>query len=419
MGQFARSKDNPKVKLARHLGRYKKTRYEEQLFILENKHFIKEWIQKKPSDISYILYSGETIMAHSLLTTVIGSFPKPEYLPIEDWFDAARNEGAMNSERVTENFTKYQENTKESDEQLFIKAAEEVINLQINSGIDIPTDGEVRRENYVHYHCRYLTGFDFKNLERRVFRDGAYDSHLPAIRKKIEHTNVGYAAFDYISSQKVSPVPIKFTLPGPLTIMDTTADCYYGDRPKLNRDLADTINKEILKLVDAGCRYIQVDEPLFARQVDDASSFGMEGIERCFHGVPKEVKKIMHMCCGYPDHLDDEDYKKADPGSYHQLAREVDDLNIDEVSIEDAHCQNNLNLLEKFEKKSVIFGAVAIASSRIETEDEIINRINSALNHIDRNRLVIAPDCGLGLLTPELAVAKLSVMCSAVKKFKN
>ena len=103
-------------------------------------------------------------MVHSLLTTVIGSFPKPEYLPIEDWFDAARNEGAMNSERVTENFTKYQENTKESDEQLFIKAAEEVINLQINSGIDIPTDGEVRRENYVHYHCRYLAGFDFKNL---------------------------------------------------------------------------------------------------------------------------------------------------------------------------------------------------------------------------------------------------------------
>ena len=122
------------------------------------------------------------------------------------------------------------------------------------------------------------------------------------------------------------------------------------------------------------------------------------------------------MCCGYPDHLDDEDYKKADPGSYHQLAREVDDLNIDEVSIEDAHCKNDLKLLEKFEKKSVIFGAVAIASSRIETEDEIINRINSALNHIDRNRLVIAPDCGLGLLTPELAVAKLSVMCSAVKK---
>ena len=355
-------------------------------------------------------------MSNSLLTTVIGSFPKPNYLPIEDWFDAARNEGAMNAERVTENFTKYKENKKESDEHLFIKAAKEVIDLQIDCGINIPTDGEVRRENYVHYHCRYLDGFDFKELERRIFRDGAYDSHLPAIRKKIEHHNVGYAAKDYLSSQKLSPVPIKFTLPGPLTIMDTTADCYYEDRPKLNKDLADTINKEILKLVDVGCRYIQVDEPLFARQVDDASSFGMEGIERCFHQVPKEVTKVIHMCCGYPDHLDDEDYKKADPNSYHQLASEVDELNIDQVSIEDAHCHNNLELLEKFEKKSVIFGAIAIASSRIEREEEIIDRINSALDHIDRNRLVIAPDCGLGLLSPELAEEKLRIMCSAVSK---
>ena len=168
--------------------------------------------------------------------------------------------------------------------------------------------------------------------------------------------------------------------------------------------------------MDAVCRYIQIDVALFARQVDDASSFGMEGIERCFHGVPRDVTKIMHMCCGYPDHLDDEDYKKADPGSYHHLASDVDELNIDQVSIEDAHCQNNLELLEKFEKKSVIFGTIAIASSRIETEDEIINRINSALNHIDKNRLVIAPDCGLGLLTPDLAEAKLRVMCSAIKK---
>ena len=86
------------------------------------------------------------------------------------------------------------------------------------------------------------------------------------------------------------------------------------------------------------------------------------------------------------------------------------------MSIEDAHCQNNLDLLEKFQKKSVILGTIAIASSRVETEDKIIDRIKSALNHIDRNRLVIAPDCGLGLLTPVLAEKKLSVMCSAVKK---
>ena len=98
--------------------------------------------------------------------------------------------------------------------------------------------------------------------------------------------------------------------------MDTTADCFYDDRPKLNADLADTINKEVLALVDAGCKYIQVDEPLFARAVKDALDFGMEGLERCFHGVPKSVTRIVHMCCGYPDHLDDHDYKKANPSSY-------------------------------------------------------------------------------------------------------
>ena len=356
-------------------------------------------------------------MANKLLTTtVIGSFPKPSYLPIEDWFNSARNDGGMDTERVTKEFTQYIEKKSDSDEHLFVRAAKDVINLQIDAGIDIPTDGEVRRENYIHYHCRYLEGFDFKNLEHRVLRDGAYETNLPAVRNKIKHTGSSYSVHDFKSSQSVSSAPVKFTLPGPLTIMDTTADCFYDDRPKLNRDLAETVNKEILSLVNAGCKYIQVDEPLFARQVDDASSFGMEGIERCFHGVPKDVTKIIHMCCGYPDHIDDEDYKKADPEIYHLLAKEVDELKIDQVSIEDAHCQNNLELLEKFKKKSVIFGAIAIASSRLESEEEIIDRINSALLHIDRERLVIAPDCGLGLLTPDLAESKLRVMCSAVKR---
>ena len=147
-----------------------------------------------------------------------------------------------------------------------------------------------------------------------------------------------------------------------------------------------------------------------------ASDFGIEGLERCFHNVPENVTKIVHMCCGYPDHLDDEEYKKADPDSYHRLARHVDAMGIDQVSIEDAHCCNDLVLLESFERMSVIFGSVAVARSRIETVDEVEARIRSALNHIDRERLVVAPDCGLGLLPPELAEAKLKVMCSAAAR---
>lgn len=354
-------------------------------------------------------------MKKILETTTLGAFPKPNYVPVRDWFDLARETGGMNTARTTLEYTLDVEKKQKSHEKLFIKAAKEVIDIQLRAGVSIPTDGEVRRENYIHYHCRHLGGFDFDKLEHRVLRDGAYETDLPAIRNKIAHAGKNYAAHDYLASQSVSARPVKFTMPGPLTIMDTTADCFYDDRPKLNAALAETVNKEILSLVDAGCQYIQVDEPLFARNVRDALDFGMEGLERCFHGVPKSVTRIVHMCCGYPDHLDDDDYKKADPSSYHQLSNAIDEADFDQVSIEDKHCCNNLDLLEKFQSKTIIFGSIAIASSRVESVDEVVERLRSALSHIDRDRFVVAPDCGLGLLSAKLAEEKLRVMCDAAK----
>ena len=350
-------------------------------------------------------------MKTKLPTTVIGSFPKPDYLPIRDWFDSARDNGKMDSPSVTRGYSDF--TISEADEALFVRAAGEVINLQVDAGVDIPTDGEVRRENYIHYHCRHLTGFDFDELEHRVLRDGAYETDLPAIRGTVSHDRAPYSRHDFAASQAVSPKPVKFTLPGPLTVMDTTADCHYSDRPRLAADLAATVNREVLALVDAGCRHIQLDEPLFARKVDDALAFGLEGIERCFHGVPPEVTRAVHICCGYPNHLDDDDYRKADPSSYHRLAGEMDRLAVDQISIEDAHCCNDLGLLESFAAKTVIFGSVAVARSRIETVEEVVGRLRAALGHIDRERLVVAPDCGLGMLTRELAVEKLTVMCAA------
>ena len=352
-------------------------------------------------------------MKAPLITTTIGAFPKPKYVPIRDWFDAAKDAGGMNTSETTYQYSKDIEKNKDAHEDLFIRAAQEVLDIQIRAGISIPTDGEVRRENYIHYHCRHLGGFDFNNLEHRVLRDGAYETDLPAIRGPILHSGKNYSAHDYVASQGVSSRPVKFTLPGPLTIMDTTADCFYNDRPKLNAALAKTINKEVLALVEAGCRHIQIDEPLFARSVKDALDFGMEGLERCFYGVPKSVTRIVHMCCGYPDHLDDTDYKKADPSSYYELSKAIDQAAFDQISIEDKHCCNNLNLLEQFENKTVIFGSLAIASSALETVEEVVERLSAALNHIDRDRLVVAPDCGLGLLPAQLAEDKLRVMCQA------
>ena len=121
-----------------------------------------------------------------LQTTTICSFPKPDFLPIRDWFDAARREGSMNSPKTTKNFTNYSA-TNTDYEALFVQAAERIISLQIKAGVDIPTDGEVRRENHIHYHCRNLNGFDFQQLEHRVLRDWAYETGLAAIRSQIQH----------------------------------------------------------------------------------------------------------------------------------------------------------------------------------------------------------------------------------------
>jgi 5-methyltetrahydropteroyltriglutamate--homocysteine methyltransferase len=348
-----------------------------------------------------------------LETTTIGSFPKPAYVPVQDWFDFSRKTGGMNTSQTTLEYTNNIAKNKNTHEALFVRAAKEIIDIQDRAGISIPTDGEVRRENYIHYHCRYLDGFDFQNLEYQILREGAYETDLPAIRKNITHERKPYSVHDYQVAQSVSSNPLKFTLPGPLTIMDTTSDCFYNDRRKLNTALGITVNKEILALAEAGCQYIQIDEPLFARNVNDALDFGLEGLERCFHGVPNHVKRIVHLCCGYPDHLDDIEYKKANPESYHTLSTVIDEANFDQVSIEDKHCCNNLELLEKFQFKTVIFGAVAIASSRLETVEEIIERLKAALEYIDRDRLVVAPDCGLGLLPAELAENKLKIMCEA------
>lgn len=205
------------------------------------------------------------------------------------------------------------------------------------------------------------------------------------------------------------------TVPGPLTVSDSTANLFYPDRRSWCTDLADALNVEIRRLAEAGCRHIQVDEPLFARLPDEALEFGIENLERCFHGVPSDVTRTMHMCCGYPDRLDETDYVKADPEVYAKLAGAVNASLVDAVSIEDAHRHNDLRLLETFADTTVVLGVVEIASSRAETFEEIVCRLREALDHIDTERLMAAPDCGLIMLGSDLARAKLTRLVKAAR----
>lgn len=342
-------------------------------------------------------------------TTCIGAFPKPADVPIKDWFHV--DLGAENyASDVVSNWTDDPEH-----EPAFAQATAEVVRAQVDCGITIPTDGEQRRENYVHYQCRHFTGFDFENLERSVLRNGAYDCQLPAIRGDVKSGD-SVLVRDYRQAQAASDRPVKITLPGPMTIIDSTADCHYNDDQRLAFDLAAALNSEVQALAAAGCQHIQIDEPIFARKPEQALAFGTEALQRCFHGVGTDVTRTMHMCCGYPDRLDNPDYPKADNVVYHALVEALDGK-IDAISVEDCHCHNDVSLYGKFRKSTAIVGFVDVAVSRVEPVDEIVARIEEVLAVLPAERLIAAPDCGLGFLGTELAMQKLRNLCLAADQF--
>lgn len=320
----------------------------------------------------------------ALPTTCIGAYPKPACLPRFDWFEAG--EGA-DTARPTARYEAALAEMGDEAEALFARAAGEAIADQVEAGIDVVTDGEVRRENYIHYHCRHLEGFDFANPVEKEARGGAFRAYMPCIRGPVA-AGAPFLPHDWRVAQSLSERPVKMTVPGPLTIGDTVADACYGDPRARGEALAAAINREVLALAEAGCRHVQIDEPVFARRVADALAFGFEHLERCFHGVPEGVVRTLHICCGYPDRLDNEDYPKAPRDAYFELADAIERSSIHAVSIEDAHRPGDLGLLERF---------------------------RSTLGHIEPARLVAAPDCGLGLLGRDAARAKLAAMCAAAR----
>jgi len=346
-----------------------------------------------------------------LTTTCIGAYPKPGYVKLPDWFNLPAGPDTAEPTRHWKNALA----ALGPDALAIIKrGVHEVVQDQLDAGIDVPTDGEVIRENYIHYHCRHLYGFDFDTLTEKELRGGAYSASLPTVSGPVS-AGEPFLIKDWKMAQLATDKPLKITMPGPMTVADTNADNYYHDPVALGAAIADALNREVRALASAGCVHIQIDEPLFARKPQAALDYGFEHLERAFHGCPKQVTRTVHMCCGYPDRLDHPDYPKAGQDAYHQIVDAIEYSSIDAVSFEDAHRHNDLSLLEKLPTTTVIFGAVAIAKSRVETVDEIRQRLQRALQHIDKNRLVAAPDCGLGLLSREQAMAKLTNLCVAAR----
>ena len=197
-----------------------------------------------------------------LQTTVVGSMPKPDYLRIPCWVDADTN-------KIEDDYVKHYNEvrakfTPDELEQQIQKATQEALSVQKEAGISIGTDGEMRRDNYIYDFCRRLNGFDFVETVEVVCRNGAWRGILPQIVGPVtswddkSHLKV---ADEWEIVQKMSPdMPIKFTLPGPMTIYDTMKNVYYENREKFARAVVPFINEAVMSLVERGCKYIQVRE---------------------------------------------------------------------------------------------------------------------------------------------------------------
>lgn len=342
----------------------------------------------------------------TITTTTIGSYPKPDYLRIPNFVPKHPD--------PTRRHTEYLQSQTDKDLALLDKATTENVRHQVDAGVDIPTDGETPRSHYVHYHLRQLGGVDFVNLTERVTRGGAWKARFPTV---VGDISVGehFLVADWQRAQAATDRPVKMTLPGPMTIMDSVVDKHYGNDETFAAALADALNHEARALADAGCRHIQIDEPVFARKSTAALEWGGKMLERAFDGIAKDVVRTVHICCGYPSAVDLKDFPKAPREAYFELAEMLDECAIDCVSIEDAHRYNELALLEQFKKTSVVLGVVQIAATRIEPVQEIADRLKAALNHIDKERLLAGPDCGLAMLDRDVVFSKLANMCTAAK----
>ena len=257
-----------------------------------------------------------------------------------------------------------------------------------------------------------LTGIDFKKMTAKSFREGTEEGMVPTVRGPIRATHT-FLVNDWKFAQSFTDKPVKITMPGPLTISDTLADDYYGSKMRLGADFADALNQEILELAQSGCRHIQIDEPVFVRQIENAFDFGFENIDRAFYKCPGNVTRTVHMCCSYPDRLDNPTYPQGPPDSYAHLMDAIEDSSIMAISIEDAHDHIELSIVEKLKTTKVILGVVAIGKSRVESVEEIRGRLGEVLLYIDADRLLAAPDCGLGLLGRDLTLQKLKNMSTA------
>jgi 5-methyltetrahydropteroyltriglutamate--homocysteine methyltransferase len=328
-------------------------------------------------------------MTQSLLpTTVVGSYPQPEWL-----IDRKALSKIVPRTRVKELWRVPEQWLSDAQDDATIVAIRDME----RAGIDIITDGEMRRESYSNHFATALDGLDNENPGQVMARSGP--TLVPRVVGRIRRSRP-VEVRDMQFLRRNTDRTAKMTLPGPFTMGQQAKDEYYKDPEALAMDLAAAVNAEAHDLVAAGADVIQLDEPWVRNDPAAAKRYAVKAIDRALEGL--KVPTVVHICFGYGMVVPGE----SKPNSYAFL-EELSASTVETISIESAQPKLDLDVLARLAPKKVMLGVLNLADPAIETADTVAARIRAALRHMPAERLVPAPDCGMKYLTREVAFGKL------------
>jgi 5-methyltetrahydropteroyltriglutamate--homocysteine methyltransferase len=331
-----------------------------------------------------------------LVTTVVGSYPQPEWLIDRDRLRDRLPPRA----RAAELWRVAPELLEQAQDDATILA---VRDMEL-AGIDIVTDGEIRRESYSNRFANGLAGVDVDNPGVHVERTGVENS-APRIVGPIRRTRpVELRDVEFLRS--ITERPIKITVPGPFTLTQLTQDEHYGDERAMALDFAAAVNDEVRALFAAGADVVQLDEPYLEARPERAREYAVEAIDRALDGV--DGTTALHLCFGYGHFVKDK------PAGYAFLG-ELAGCTAQQISIEVAQPGLDPSALEALDGKTVIYGVVASGDPAVEPASVVAERIRGALRHVAPERLIAAPDCGMKYLPRESAFAKLQALVEGAR----
>ena len=331
-----------------------------------------------------------------LPTTIVGSYPQPDWL-IDRQTLATRPPPRIRAKELWRVAPEFLEQAQDDATLLAIRDQE-------RAGLDIVTDGEMRRESYSNRFATALEGLDIDNPAVVPSRSGKPDLVPRVIGPLRRRHAVEVRDVEFL--RRNTDRKIKITVPGPFTMSAQAKDFHYGDPAKVAMAYAACVNEEIKDLVAAGADVIQIDEPYMQARAEQAREYGVEALDRALDGV--SVPTAIHLCFGYAALV------KNKPPSYAFLT-ELERSRFQQISIETAQPNLDLAVLRGLPSKQIILGVIDMGSDEIETPEIVAARIERALPHVPAERIIVAPDCGMKYLPRDVAYGKLCAMVAGAR----